>query len=57
MQYLSDYKAAEQIMAFTVSIPMVADMGYLIPIVAAKKIPQCEGILNINTTTDTPKKK
>jgi hypothetical protein len=57
MQYLSDYKAAEQIMAFTVSIPLVADMGYLIPIVGAKKIPQCEGILNINTTTDTPKKK
>jgi hypothetical protein len=51
MQYLADYKLAEQIIAFTVSIPMVCDMCYLIQICVAKKILQCEWASNINTTT------
>ena len=41
MHYLSDYKPANNIVTFTVSIPMVTDMCYLIPIGSMKKIPQC----------------
>jgi hypothetical protein len=41
LHYLSDYKPSNNIIAFAVSIPMVADMCYLIPIMAMKKIPQC----------------
>ena len=41
LHYLSEYVPANNIVSFTVSIPMVTDMCYLIPIAAKKKIPQC----------------
>lgn len=41
LHYLSEYKPANRIVTFTVSIPMVPDMCYLIPIKSMKKIPQC----------------
>lgn len=41
LHYLSDYKPSNNIVTFTVTIPMVADMCYLIPIKSMRKIPQC----------------
>lgn len=41
LHYLSDYKPANNIITFTVTIPMVTDMCYLIPLKSMKKIPQC----------------
>ncbi|CAF1535619.1 unnamed protein product [Adineta ricciae] len=39
--YLSQYRPANRIVTFTVTIPMLEDMCYLIPKVAMKKIPYC----------------
>ena len=41
LRYLSDYKPANRIVTFTVTLPMVPDMCYLIPIMSMRKIPQC----------------
>jgi hypothetical protein len=41
LQYKSTYTPATKIVAFTTVIPMVADMCYLIPLNAMKKIPRC----------------
>ena len=41
LHYLSEYVPANNIVSFTVSIPMVTDMCYLIPIASKNKIPQC----------------
>ncbi|CAF1545772.1 unnamed protein product [Adineta ricciae] len=47
LQYKSDYRPANKIVTLSTVIPMVADMCYLIPISALKKIPRC------NLTIDT----
>ena len=41
LHYLSEYRPADQIVTFTVTIPMVPDMCCLIPRGAMKKIPHC----------------
>ncbi|CAM4838964.1 unnamed protein product [Rotaria magnacalcarata] len=41
LHYLSEYRPADKIVTFTVTIPMVPDMCYLIPQAAKKKIPHC----------------
>ena len=41
LQYKSDYRPAHKIITLSTIIPMVADMCYLIPISAFKKIPRC----------------
>ena len=41
MQYVSEYKPANNIASITVSIPMTRDICYLIPLKATRKIPQC----------------
>ena len=41
LQYKSDYRPANKIVTLSTVIPMVADMCYLIPISALKKIPRC----------------
>jgi hypothetical protein len=41
LKYKSDYRPANRIITLTTVIPMVADMCYLIPISAFKKIPRC----------------
>lgn len=41
MQYVSEYKPANNIASITVSIPMTRDICYLIPLKARRKIPQC----------------
>ncbi|CAF1521512.1 unnamed protein product [Adineta ricciae] len=41
MQYLSEFRPANKIITFTVTIPMYSDMCYLVPNVAMGKIPQC----------------
>nr|ARJ54443.1 envelope fusion glycoprotein [Adineta vaga] len=41
MNYIAEYKPADNIISITVSIPMFKDMCYLVPIKAMKKIPQC----------------
>ena len=53
-QYLSEYKPANNIMTFTVSIPVVKDMCYLLPMNAIKKIHQCNAR---RTPSDTVEKK
>ncbi|UJR24368.1 hypothetical protein I4U23_005745 [Adineta vaga] len=41
LHYLSEYRPANKIVTFTVTIPLVEDMCYLIPKAAIKKIPYC----------------
>lgn len=41
LHYLSEYRPANRIITFTVTIAMVPDMCYLIPKGAMKKIPMC----------------
>jgi len=41
LHYLSEYRPANKIITFTVTIPMVPDMCYLIPRVAMRRIPHC----------------
>lgn len=41
MHYLSDRQPANQNVTFRAAIPMAADMCYLPPVGATKKIPQC----------------
>jgi hypothetical protein len=41
LQYKSDYRSADEIVTLSTVIPMVADMCYLLPISAFKKIPRC----------------
>ena len=41
MQYLSEFRPANKIITFTVTIPMYSDMCYLVPNIAMGKIPQC----------------
>jgi len=60
LQYKSDYRAANRIVTLSTVIPMVADMCYLIPISAFKKIPRCNltvDVVNfINRDVATTKK-
>jgi hypothetical protein len=42
LHYLSEYRPANRIITFTVTIPMVPDMCYLLPRNAMKKIPHCQ---------------
>ncbi|CAF4321671.1 unnamed protein product [Rotaria sp. Silwood2] len=42
LHYLSEYRPADKIVTFTVTIPMVPDMCYLIPQRAKRKIPHCQ---------------
>jgi hypothetical protein len=55
MHYLTDYTPSNNILTFTVSIPMVADMCYLIPIQSMRKIPQCDPkfLANLNSQIST----
>lgn len=46
MKYVSEYKPANEVMAITISIPVVASMCYIIPWRAMKKIPICDVIIN-----------
>lgn len=62
LQYKSDYRPANRIVTLSTVIPMVADMCYLIPISAFKKIPRCNltvDVVNFTnrdvTTTKKPK--
>ena len=41
LHYSSEYRPAKRIVTFTVTIPMLPDMCYLIPRNAMNKIPQC----------------
>lgn len=42
LHYLSDFQPADRIITFTVTIPMTADMCYLIPKSTKNKIPHCQ---------------
>jgi hypothetical protein len=42
LHYLAEYRPANKIITFTVSLPMYSDMCYLIPNEAMGKIPECE---------------
>ena len=42
LHYLSQHQPSNKIVTFTVTIPMVKDMCYLIPTSSMKKIPLCE---------------
>ena len=42
LHYLSQYQPSNKIVTFTVTIPMVKDMCYLIPTSSMKRIPLCE---------------
>ena len=42
LHYLSQYQPSNKIVTFTVTIPMVEDMCYLIPTSSMKRIPLCE---------------
>ena len=42
LQYLSEYRPANRIVTFTVTIPMYPDMCHLVPKGSMKKIPQCQ---------------
>lgn len=63
MKYLSEYKPANEVMAITISIPVVTSMCYIIPWRAMKKIPLCDNIINQdmndteNSTNGTLKEK
>lgn len=46
MKYLSEYKPANEVMAITISIPVVPSMCYIIPWRAMKKMATCEAIIN-----------
>lgn len=41
LHYLTEYKPSNEIVTFSVDIPMVSDMCYLLPRVSMKKIPAC----------------
>ena len=42
LHYLSQYQPSNKIVTFTVTIPMVKNMCYLIPTSSMKRIPLCE---------------
>ena len=42
LHYLSEYRPANKIITFTVSLPMYADMCYLLPNSAMGKISECQ---------------
>ena len=46
LQYKSSYRPANKVIAISTSIPMVADMCYLVPIAALKQIPRCNFTMN-----------
>lgn len=46
LQYKSTYRPANKVITFSATIPMTADMCYLVPVSVLKKIPRC------NLTTD-----
>jgi hypothetical protein len=60
LHYLSEYRPANKIITFTVSLPMYADMCYLIPNIAMGKIPECQAkeatIRQIRTINDEVQK-
>lgn len=46
LHYLTEFQPGNNIVTFVVTIPMLEDMCYLIPIGAMKKIPKCMDISN-----------
>lgn len=56
MHYTSDYRPTNRVITFSVTIPMVDDMCYLIPPKAIKKIPRCRAQMRWNATSETRKK-
>lgn len=46
LHYVSEYQPSNKVVTFTVSLPMVADMCFLIPLSATRKIPECKGLFN-----------
>ena len=56
LRYLSEYRPANKIITFTVSLPMYSDMCFLIPREAMGKIPDCQDkeatVREINTIQD-----
>lgn len=57
LSYMGEFKPSNAIVAFSVTIPMIPDACYLIPITHMKKIPHCLQQLHRSNNTETREQK
>ena len=55
MKYISEYKPANDVIAITISIPVVTDMCYIVPWKAMIKIPQCVTMAGLDKNERSPR--